>query len=59
MFDTPSIVVLSNKYMQIKKKKFATYAALERYFINKILPQKKYRSKVIGKTLLYWKRKAA
>jgi hypothetical protein len=45
--------------MQIKKKKFATYAALERYFINKILPQKKYKSKVIGKTLLYWKRKAA
>jgi len=45
--------------MQIKKKKFATYAALERYFINKILPHKKYKSKVIGKTLLYWKRKAA
>tara|TARA_Y100000389_G_C17129029_1_gene349281 strand:- start:175 stop:321 length:147 start_codon:yes stop_codon:yes gene_type:complete len=48
--------------MQIKKIKFATYSALEKYFIKIILPQKKYSSKVIGRTLLYWektKRKAA
>jgi hypothetical protein len=44
--------------MQIKKIKFATYSALEEYFINIILPQKKYSSKVIGKTLLYWEKKA-
>jgi hypothetical protein len=43
--------------MQIKKIKFATYSALEEYFINIILPQKKYSSKVIGKTLLYWEKK--
>ena len=40
--------------MQIKKLKFATYQALENYFTSIILPQKKYSSKVIGKTLLYW-----
>jgi len=42
--------------MQIKKIKFATYSALEEYFTNIILPQKQYSSKVIGKTLLYWKK---
>ena len=49
--------MLSNKYMQIKKLKFATYQALENYFTSIILPQKKYSSKVIGKTLLYWEKK--
>ena len=43
--------------MQIKKLKFATYQALENYFTSIILPQKKYSSKVIGKTLLYWEKK--
>tara|TARA_R100000951_G_C2615781_1_gene172706 strand:- start:738 stop:1157 length:420 start_codon:yes stop_codon:yes gene_type:complete len=43
--------------MQIKKIKFATYSALEEYFTSIILPQKKYSSKVIGKTLLYWEKK--
>ena len=39
-----------------RKKKFTTYSALEEYFKSIILPQKKYSSKVIGKSLLYWEK---
>jgi len=44
-----------------RKYKFATYSALEKYFLKIILPQKNKSSKVIGKTLFVWdrKRKAA
>tara|TARA_R100000995_G_C3481372_1_gene124121 strand:- start:2375 stop:2527 length:153 start_codon:yes stop_codon:yes gene_type:complete len=37
-----------------RKKKFTTYSALEKYFTQKILPQKNKSSKVIGKVLLVW-----
>tara|TARA_R100000781_G_scaffold103250_1_gene66846 strand:- start:588 stop:743 length:156 start_codon:yes stop_codon:yes gene_type:complete len=37
-----------------QKKKFSTYSALEKYFTQKILPQKNKSSKVIGKVLLVW-----
>jgi len=42
-----------------KRYEFKTFQALEKFFINKILPQKNIHSKVIGKVLLVWKRKAA
>tara|TARA_Y100001951_G_scaffold100601_1_gene104272 strand:- start:3 stop:230 length:228 start_codon:yes stop_codon:yes gene_type:complete len=44
-----------------KTYRFKTYQDLEKYFLNKILPQKNISSKVIGKTLFVWKkqRKAA
>ena len=40
-----------------QKKKFTTYSALEKYFTQKILPQKNKSSKVIGKTLFVWDKK--
>jgi len=44
-----------------KTYRFKTYQKLEKFFLNKILPQKNISSKVIGKTLFVWKkqRKAA
>ena len=44
---------------KFKKIKFKTFKALENFFEKKILPYKNYRSKVIGKTIYVWKRKAA
>jgi len=40
-----------------KRYKFKTFQALEKFFINKIFPQKNIHSKVIGKVLLVWNRK--
>ena len=51
------IYILSMK--KFKKYKFKTFKALENFFEKKILPYKNYRSKVIGKTIYVWKRKAA
>jgi len=44
-----------------KTYRFKSYQKLEKYFLNKILPQKNVSSKVIGKALFVWKkqRKAA
>ena len=39
-----------------KTYRFKTYQDLEKYFLNKILPQKNVSSKVIGKTLFVWKK---
>ena len=41
-----------------KRYKFATFSKLEKYFTNKILPQKNKSSKVIGKVLLVWDKKS-
>ena len=38
----------------LKRDKFATFSALEKYFTKIILPQKNKSSKVIGKVLLVW-----
>jgi hypothetical protein len=38
----------------LKTYKFASYANLQKYFIEIILPQSNKSSKVIGKTLLVW-----
>ena len=41
----------------LKRYKFATFSALEKYFTKVILPQKNKSSKVIGKVLLVWDKK--
>ena len=47
---------LQKKY---KRYEFKTFQALEKFFINKILPQKNISTKVIGKVLLVWKKRKA
>ena len=46
--------------MIVKRKQFKSYKQLEKFFVEQILPQRnskqKYQSKVIGKTILYWKK---
>jgi len=44
-------------FKKYKRYEFKTFQALEKFFINKILPQKNIHSKVIGKVLLVWNRK--
>jgi hypothetical protein len=39
-----------------KRYEFKTFQDLEKFFVNKILPQKNTSSKVIGKVLLVWKK---
>jgi hypothetical protein len=40
-----------------KRYEFKTFQDLEKFFVEKILPQKNIHSKVIGKVLLVWNRK--
>ena len=42
-----------------KRYEFKTFQALEKFFVNKILPQKNISSKVIGKVLFVWKKRKA
>lgn len=42
--------------MKIHRETFTSYQELETYFVDEILPRKDLSSKVIGKTILYWKR---
>jgi hypothetical protein len=42
-----------------KRYEFKTFQDLEKFFTNKILPQKNISSKVIGKVLLVWKKRKA
>jgi len=46
-------------FKKYKRYEFKTFQALEKFFTNKILPQKNISSKVIGKVLLVWNRKKA
>jgi len=43
--------------MNIERITFNTFVELEEYFINKVIPRKGVRSKVIGKTILIWRKK--
>jgi len=46
-------------FKNYKRYEFKTFQDLEKFFIEKILPQKNTHSKVIGKVLLVWNRKKA
>lgn len=40
----------------LKTYKFKTYQELEKFFLNKVLPQENISSKVIGKKLFVWQK---